>query len=92
MAVAVVLEVWNELVDLGLRRLEGPSWRDVDVPDDLVDSYETGDKVEWARARGQQRRGEAVWDDTLDECALARFWPRLKSASLGGVKKLVTTD
>jgi hypothetical protein len=42
-AVAVVLEVWNELVELGLGRLEGPSWRDVDAPNDLVHSYETGD-------------------------------------------------
>ena len=43
MAVTVVLEIWNELVELGLGRLEGPSWRDVDAPDDLVDPYETGD-------------------------------------------------
>jgi hypothetical protein len=41
-AVAVVLEVWNEIVELGLCRLEGPSWRDVDAPYDLVNSYETG--------------------------------------------------
>lgn len=41
-AVAVVLEVRNEIVELGLGRLEGPSWRDVDAPDDLVDSHDTG--------------------------------------------------
>jgi len=40
-AVAVVLEVWNEIVELGLGRLEGPSRRDVDTPDDLIDSHET---------------------------------------------------
>ena len=43
MAVAVVLEVWNEIIELGLGRLEGPSGRDVDAPNDLVDSDETGD-------------------------------------------------
>lgn len=42
MAVAVILEVWNEIVELGLCRLEGPSWRDVDAPDDLVNSHKTG--------------------------------------------------
>lgn len=40
-AVAVVFEVRNEIVELGLGRLEGPSRRDMDTPDDLVDSHET---------------------------------------------------
>jgi hypothetical protein len=40
-AVAVLLEVWNEIVELGLGRLERPSRRDMDASDDLVDSHET---------------------------------------------------
>ena len=40
-AVAVVFEVRNEIVELGLGRLEGPSRRNMDTPDDLVDSHET---------------------------------------------------
>ena len=40
-AVGIVLEVRDEIVELGLGRLEGPSWRDVDAPDDLVDSHKT---------------------------------------------------
>lgn len=42
-AVAIVFEVWNEIVELGLRRLEGSSRRDMDTPDDLIDSHETSD-------------------------------------------------
>ena len=40
-AVGIVLEIRDEIVELGLGRLEGPSWRDVDAPDDLVDSHKT---------------------------------------------------
>ena len=37
-AVAVVLQVWHELVNPRLCCLEGATWRELDVPDDLVHS------------------------------------------------------
>jgi hypothetical protein len=47
--VSVLLEVWNEIVELGLGRLEGPPWRDMDAPDDLVDSHETSNVAAFRR-------------------------------------------
>ena len=48
-AVAVVLQVWHELVNPRLRRLEGASGRELDVPDDLVHPQETGDVATFLR-------------------------------------------
>ena len=47
--VAVVLQVRHELVNPRLRRLEGASGRELDVPDDLVHAQETGDVAAFLR-------------------------------------------
>lgn len=48
-AVAVVLQVRHELVKPRLRRLEGASGRELDVPDDLVHPQDTGNVATFRR-------------------------------------------
>ena len=48
-AVAVILQVRHELVNPRLRRLEGASGRELDVPYDLVHPYETGNVATFRR-------------------------------------------
>ena len=48
-AIAVIFQVWHELVYSGLGRLEGASRREVDVPDDFVHPHETGDVAAFRR-------------------------------------------
>ena len=48
-AVAIVLQVRHELVNPRLRRLEGASGRELDVPDDLVHPQETGNVATFLR-------------------------------------------
>ena len=43
MAITVVLQVRHKLVNQRLGRSEGVPGREVDVPDNLVHSYETGE-------------------------------------------------